>query len=278
MTHLFLILLFFSAQVFAAAPVKGKYFDRMITVIFENKNYADVMNRPFFKKLSQDGAHFSNFMAITHPSQPNYFALTSGSVHKLKSNDTVNLEVTNIVDLLETKGVSWTVYAEDYPSDCFTGSTHKDYTRKHNPFISYVNIQKNPARCSRIVNADKFDRDAAKGNLAGYIFYIPNNKNNGHDTSSAFADHWYSKKFKKYVNDSRFMKKTVLVTTFDESEQSAEVNQIYTSIVGPQVKKVEISERLTLYSLLKLVEDNWELGNLGREDAAAEPIPNIWKK
>lgn len=260
----------------AFATVHGKYFDRVITVIFENKNYSDVLRQPFFSQLAKNGAHFSNFMGLVHPSQPNYIALTSGSLQNVKNDLVVNLDVTNVIDLLEAQGISWKIYAEDYPGNCFTGVSKLGYARKHNPFISYMNIQKNPSRCANIVNASEFDQDAENNALAQYVFYIPNNKNNGHDTDLSYADKWFSQKFSKYVSNNLFMEKTILVSTFDESEPKASINQIYTSIVGSTVKPAVYSDALNAYSVLKLIEDNWSLGNLGREDVKASPVPNIW--
>lgn len=271
-----LVSLVFSIQSFAVTQ-DGKYFNRVITVIFENKNYSDVMRQPFFSELARTGANFSNILALTHPSQPNYIALTSGSMYNVTSNSVVTLNVRNIIDLLEAKGISWRVYAEGYPGNCYLGATRGNYARKHNPFISYVNIQNNPVRCANIVSAVQFDQDAANGTLPSYVFYIPDNKNSGHDTSVGYADRWYGEKFRKYVGDNRFMQDTVVISTFDESEPQASRNQIYTSIVGPSVKAGSYSTPLTLYSLLHLIEDNWNLGNLGKEDVTAPPIPNIWQ-
>lgn len=127
------------------------------------------------------------------------------------------------------------------------------------------------------MNAVQFDQDAASGNLPSYVFYIPNNKNNGHDTTIAFADKWYSQKFKSYIEDSQFMQNTILISTFDESEQSAPRNQIYTSVVGSTVVAGNVSDALNIYSLLNMIEDNWNLGNLGKFDVTARPIPNIWR-
>ncbi|MBL7687528.1 MAG: hypothetical protein JNJ49_05795 [Bdellovibrionaceae bacterium] len=260
-----------------AAPKSGRHFDRAIFVIFENENYSSVISEPFFKELAQKGANFTDFRAITHPSQANYIALTSGATHRVLGDMTTDLNVSNIADLLEAKGLSWRVYAEDYPGNCYTGDRSGDYVRKHNPFISYVGIQKNSARCDLIVNAKQFDQDAANGDLPHYVFYVPNMKNDGHDTSVAYADKWYRKKFAGYLNDQQFMTNTILISTFDESGLRLK-NQIYTSIVGPDVKPGTYSETLNLYSLLRLVEDNWNLGNLGREDATAPSIPEkIWR-
>lgn len=259
-----------------ASMEKGIHFDRAIIVIFENTNYADAIGQPYFGHLAKTGAHFTNFFAVTHPSQPNYLALTSGSVHGVNHSNPIDLNVPNIVDLLESKNVSWKVYVEDYPGNCFTDRSFGLYERRHNPFISYTNIQKNPSRCSHIVNASEFNSDVRSGKLPEYVFYIPNNENSGHNTGVAYADKWYEKTFSKYVADPNFMKDTVLITTFDESGSLAS-NQIYVTIVGERVRTGNFPQLLNLYSLLKMIEDNWKLGDLGKEDAAAPPMPLIWK-
>ena len=257
------------------ATKNGKFFDRAIIVIFENTNYLAAMKQPFFKQLADEGANFSNFLAVAHPSQGNYIALTSGSLNGVSGDGTYNIDVSNVVDLLEAKGLTWKVYAEDYPGKCFTGS-QGNYVRKHNPFISYADIQKNPARCANIVNADQFAIDSTQGTLADYVFYIPNLKNDGHDTGVTYADKWYSSKFSAYIGDAKFMENTVLISTFDESGLSSK-NQIYTSIVGPAVVAKDFPDSLGICSLLKLIEENWSLGNLGKSDASAAAIPNIWR-
>lgn len=260
-----------------AKLLSGKYFDRVIFVIFENTDYAEAAKQPYFKQLNESGAHFSNMTALTHPSQGNYVALTSGSLNGVDGDGKFDLAVGNIADLLEAKGLTWKVYAEGFPGNCFTGSASGGYARKHNPFISYVSIQSSRSRCSNIVEASQFDRDAANGTLPNYSFYVPNNKNSGHDTSVAYADKWYKGKFSPYVSDARFMNNTILISTFDESGKFFGKNQIYTSIVGATVKSGIYNDPLTLYSLMRLVEQNWNTGDLGKQDATANPVPDIWR-
>ncbi len=259
-----------------AAPSTGKYFDRAIFVLFENTNYEDAARQPFFKALNDSGAHLSKLTALTHPSQGNYIALTSGSLNGVSGDGKFDLNVDSIADLLEAKNLTWKVYAEGFPGNCFKGASSGLYARKHNPFMSYLNINSNPSRCANIVEASQFDRDAANETLPNYVFYIPNNKNSGHDTNVAYADKWYGQKFSRYVSDPNFMNNTVLISTFDENGGGGK-NQIYTSIVGPTVKPGVYGESLTLYSLLRLIELNWNLGNLGKQDATANPVPNIWQ-
>ena len=258
------------------SPTKGKYFDRVIFVVFENTSYATAIQQPFFKKLAASGANFTNFTALTHPSQGNYIALTSGDTEGVTNDNQYDLNVSNVVDLLEAKGITWKVYAESFPENCFQGMKSGNYYRKHNPFMSFVDIQNNPARCSHIVNAQKFSSDLQNGDLPEYIFYVPDIQNDGHNTGVTYADAWYGKTFGPFLNDSRLMDNAILISTFDEGS-SGPKNRIYTSIVGPAVNPGNYADNLTTPSLLRLVEENWSLGDLGKLDASATAITNIWK-
>jgi hypothetical protein len=54
----------------------------VVVVVLENKNIDQVLgtgNAPYLDHLAQTGAEFTNAHAETHPSQPNYLALFSGS-------------------------------------------------------------------------------------------------------------------------------------------------------------------------------------------------------
>jgi hypothetical protein len=265
------------SSIFAqAAPKPSSHFDHAIFVIFENTNYDKALQQPFFKKLASQGALLSNYSTITHPSQGNYVALIAGTTAGIKNDKPVNLDLPNIADLLENAGLTWKVYAEDYPGNCFLGNSSMGYARKHIPFISFTNIQNNPHRCANIVNAREFIKDANGNNLPNYIFYIPTLKNDGHDTGAPYADRWYEQNFSQYINNPLFMTNTIIVSTFDEDSGSKK-NQVYTSIVGGHVKPGIYQDSLNIYSLLKMVEDNWDLGNLGQQDVTAPVLPNIWK-
>src|SRR3954451_24396953 len=63
--------------------------DHVVIVIFENHQQPQVIgspNAPYINSLAQGGANFTQSFAVTHPSQPNYLALFSGSTQGI-SND-----------------------------------------------------------------------------------------------------------------------------------------------------------------------------------------------
>lgn len=252
-------------------------FKKVLIVVLENTDADDASRAPFLSRFARQGATLANFYAEGRPSQPNYIAMTSGSLHGVGTNDNVDLNVRHIGDLLEAKGRSWKVYAEGFPGNCFQGRKSGSYYRKHNPFISYVNVQKDPKRCSRIVNADEFASDVRNNSLADYSFYIPDNNNNGHDTDIEYADRHLDKTFSPMLSNTRAMQDMLFVITFDEGAMFGG-NHIYTAFQGPNVVPGSSSnQKHNHYSLLRTIEDAWDLGNLGQNDARAQPITGVWR-
>ncbi len=255
---------------------EGSKFQKVFIVVLENTDYSEAIKQPFLKELAGRGAIFTNFHAEIHPSQGNYIAMTSGSTYNINHDRKVTLAVPNISDLLEKNGLTWKVYAEKYPGNCFLGMSKGSYVRKHVPFLSYENIQTDEKRCANIVNADLFKTDFENNNLANYSFYVPDLKNDGHDTGIGYADKWLEGKFRNLLTDPKFMKDMLFVVTLDESEGGSS-NLIYTAFYGDSVIPGSINNSAhNHYSILKLLEDSWGLDNLGKNDVTAAPILDIW--
>jgi hypothetical protein len=259
--------------------VDGYPFKKVLVVIFENTDYQEAVSQPFFAKFAKDGALLTNFFAETHPSQPNYLALVSGDTYRVTHNHNVNLNARHVGDLLEAKGKSWRIYLEDYPGNCFMGAYAGKYVRKHNPFISFLNIQQDAARCNaHLVGSDTFQTDAESGNLRDLSFYIPNQSNSGHDTDVGYADRWFALTFGPLLQNPKFMQGLLVIATFDEAKgKGARPNRIYTAFQGDMVKLgSQFPAQASHYSILKMIEDAFDLGNLGRGDARASEITGIW--
>ncbi|KAJ3301136.1 hypothetical protein HDV03_001326, partial [Kappamyces sp. JEL0829] len=238
-------------------------------------NYEDAMSQPYFKTLVAKGQLLTNYHGVSHPSQPNYVAMISGSTDGviLDFDSTISNRRT-IVDLLEASGKSWTSYQEAYPGGCFTGTQSGTYRRKHNPFISFPSISGNPARCARIVDANRLGSDIAAGTVADYVFYSPDMNNNGHDTSLAYSMNWLQRFLDPKLNLALF-KKTLFVVTWDENDAVLGVidwkqNHIATVLVGAGAVPGSVdSTAYDHYSLLATIEKEWGLGGLNQQDVAA---------
>ena len=87
----------------------------------------------------KSGITLTNYYGLTHPSQPNYIASVSGDYFGLNHDGLVTVpeNVSTVVDLFDTKKVTWRVYMEDAPGPGYMaeGSTDGNgkwiYVRKH---------------------------------------------------------------------------------------------------------------------------------------------------
>jgi hypothetical protein len=252
-------------------------FKKVFIIVLENTAAVTALQQPYLQSLRQTGAYLNQFFAVTHPSQPNYIALTSGSTNGVSGDGNVTLAVKHVGDLLDAKHLTWRVYAEGFPGPCFLGARSGTYVRKHAPFLSYQNVQRNAARCANIVNAAQLDQDIAAGTLADYSLYIPDLKNDGHDTGVSFADMWLRQAFEPKFTDPRFTYDMLVVVTFDEDDQG-HGNHIYTVLLGESVLPGTTSEtRYDFFNLLRTIEETFALGTLGKHDAKAAPITGVWK-
>ncbi|KAF9975711.1 hypothetical protein BGZ73_000562 [Actinomortierella ambigua] len=286
-TSLFAIV---SAMAFvSAAPIEkrsipivpGTKFDRILVVVLENTDFTTAAANPYFASLARRGVLLNNMSAVTHPSQPNYIALLSGSTHGVQNNLVHDLKNRNLVDLLEDKGISWKSYQESYPGWCYLKDTgDRLYRRKHNPFMSFTSITSNATRCAKVVNANQLDIDIANDNVPQFSFYTPNMNDDGHDTSIDFSSKWLYAFMEPKLNNTALMNNMVIMVTFDEDNTKivSNRNRVFSFLLGGAVRAAPGTIDSTLYShysLLATVEDNWNLGNLGEGDVSAIPLKNL---
>jgi hypothetical protein len=256
---------------------------RVMVVVLENEDAVAAEQQPYLAALAARGALLRDYHALTHPSQPNYIALTAGSAYGIDHDDVVNLDVPHLGDLLEARGVSWKVYAENYPGNCFLGAVFGNaasgqYARKHVPFIDYGNVQNSRARCTRsIVDSGQLDSDVRNGTLPRFALYVPNMRNDGHDTGVAFADSWLQQRFEPLLADPRFSDGLLFVVVFDEGRTSGP-NTVYCSLSGAGIRPGSVSnDYYDHYDLLRTIEEIFHTATLGHHDDHANVIQTIWR-
>jgi acid phosphatase len=254
---------------------------RVVVVILENTDARVAETLPFLTRLAARGAILRNDHGIGHPSQPNYLAMVSGSTHGITGSVPITLDASHLGDLVERRGLTWKIYAEQYPGNCFLGETSGtvsggQYVRRHVPFLSFANVQHDFNRCvDHVVDSRSFDADVVAGTLPNLSIYIPENQHNGHDSTASIADAWLEFRFGPLLDDPRLMNETLLIVTYDESASSD--NRIITVLFGSMVREGAASfDPYDHYDLLRTIENVLGVGTLGRLDAAARPITGIW--
>ena len=102
-----------------------------------------------------------------------------------------------------------------------------------------------------------------------WLFLLqPNINNDGHDTDVTTAGNWLSDFLSSTGATSHF---DVVLVTFDETKAQGGVNQVFTAIAGKAVTNPGTTDSTALdhYSLLKTLETNFGLGDLGKNDVSA---------
>ena len=97
--------------------------------------------------------------------------------------------------------------------------------------------------------------------------------NDGHDSSLAVAGTWSRNFLTPLLSNTNFnTDRTLIVLTFDEG-LTIGTNQVYAVLLGGAVPSAKVGTtdgtKYNHYSLLKTVETNWALGNLGENDVDA---------
>ena len=249
--------------------------DHVVVIIEENCGYAQIMGKrnsaSYIHALAKRGALFTESYGVSHPSQPNYLALFSGSTQGIASNTCPNsFNTDNLASTLLDAGFSFASFAESLPATgdvgCFSGA----YQRKHNPVTNWQGTRL-PAEVNRRF-AD-FQQNFAK--LPTVSFVIPDQNNDMHDGSFDTADEWLKTHIAPYV-DWAMQHNSLLILTWDEDDNH-QGNHVVTLLVGPMVKAGTSPQRINHYSVLRTLLDFYGLPALG-ESRDAEAIKDVWKR
>src|SRR6266700_149745 len=214
-------------------------FQHVFVIMMENTSYTSLIgnpNAPFINSTAKNYELATNYFGVSHPSQPNYIAATSGSTNAVTNDNDVTINVTNIVDQLEANGKTWKAYMQSL-SLCVTKLDHacgnQLYERKHNPFVSYTDVQSNPARMANIVDFSQFSTDLASKDVPDYVWISPDQCNDMHgrggpatDSCSfgnvqgliATGDAFLSATVSEIMNSSAWNGNSVIFVTWDESD------------------------------------------------------------
>jgi len=254
------------------------YLDHVIVVVMENQSYTVAKAFPTIAGLMASNASFAHFYAMVHPSQPNYFALWSGSTQGIVNDSCppagAPFTTENLGHACEAKGLSWRSYSENLPQPGSTVCSASPapfgslYGRKHAPWVSFTNVDH-----SNEMPYEQLALDIAQNTLPKLAFVIPNNCHNAHDCPLDSTDAWLAREMPQML--SAVGPNGLVVLTWDEDDNFSG-NQILTVMMGPLVRPGAVSERfVNLYSLLRTICDGLNLEPFGAA-VTERPITDIW--
>jgi hypothetical protein len=243
-----------------------------LVVVLENHGYGQVIgspDAPFINTLAGRGALFTDARAVSHPSEPNYLALFSGSTQGV-TDDSCPLQFSapNLATGLLAARDTFAGYSENLPGTGSPVCAAGVYARKHVPWANFTNVPPSVSQPFAAFPAGDYAR------LPTVSFVIPNLCDDMHDCSVAVGDSWLKAHIGPYAawamtNDS------LLIVAWDENDGSPG-NQIPLIFAGQSVRPGRYGQPVTHYNVLSTVEAAYGVPRTGHA-ATAGPITGIWK-
>lgn len=261
-----LVLFCISVPAFSQVPQSN----HVVVVMDENHSFSEVQaNMPWLVSQGNANGFASNYHSDNGGSLFDYLWIASGSCHSAAnctliagrthdfgcSGNSCTSAITddNIFRELNNRGISWKVYAQSYTAAGGTVTTPDQhngtsYYRRHNGATWYSDILSNVAGSqAKIVDFSQFATDLANNALPQYSIIVPDGAHDAHDCPSGAAaclqaaDDFLNTNLTPMLAKSYFQPggDGLLFVTFDEcgSATNSGCNaQVYTAVIGPQVK------------------------------------------
>lgn len=280
-----------------------KNYQHVFVIMMENTGYNALIGNPNAPWINAAAATYglaTNYTGVTHPSQPNYIASTAG-IQGADSDTNETLNVPNIVDQLESNGKTWKAYMQSYAlcTDPLAAACGNQlYERKHNPFVTFADVQSSPARMANIVDFGQLSTDLATGNVADYVWISPDQCHDMHgrggpasDSCSfshvqgliATGDAFLSSTVGAIMSSPAWTGNSAIFIAWDESDFTGSGfngfgddtgccdaisgkggGHVVTLVIShSNHSAVQSGVAYNHYSLLRTIQDGWQLGCLG---------------
>lgn len=197
---------------------------------------------------------------------------------------------------------------DTYASVQHTILDYLPYMNIHNPFVRFDSVMKDPKQWARIRPLYEFFADALNGTLPECSWVVPTLWGDGHylfgtitepaERAPALVDQqaFWLQTFFSVLRipgpQARLPKRTLVVVTYDEADFEQDYitaqqdtsdydgpNQIFTVLLGDVVRAGRVErEACNHYTLLRTIERNFGLDDLGANDAEANWMQFLWNR
>jgi hypothetical protein len=236
----------------APAPTPPQH---VFLIVMENRSRTEALSGPFAASLAAANGEAPNYHAVSHPSVPNYLALTSGQTWGVHDDSYRVLPRSDLGDQLTTARVSWRAYMEGLGGQgCLDSPV--PYDPGHNPFAFYG------GRCpANVVPFTSFADDLAAG-PPRFSWITPDRCHDTHDCPVSVGDDWLRQTVGAIMASRAWRSHGILFITWDE-DSGRDDNNVLTLVIAPGLGHRVSHQAYTHYSMLATIEDLLGVGRLG---------------
>jgi len=285
--------------------------DHVFMVYMENKGFGDIVgspNAPYLNSLINTYGFASNYYALTHPSDPNYYPIIGGTDFGFNYNCPANcFDAPNLTDNIEAAGLKWAGYAEG-------GGGYTTPTDRL-PFLAFSDIYNDPSRvAAHLFDLTQLQQDLASPATApNFVWFAADDATNmegptdtlvgiiqwalsqltDHQYNVAAGDAWLQETLPVIMNSPVWLdptQKSAIFLTFDEDYNNLslgignEGNHIVTIVIpspgavasGMRGGVFVADDYYNHYSLQRTIEEALGLPPLTNNDRFAQPMNEYW--
>ena len=258
----------------AAPPPNGH---KVMVIVEENHSQTQaITSMPHLASWAATYGTASAYVAVTHPSLPNYLAIAGGSDFGVVDDDSPSahpISGDSVFDQTVSLGLRAKTYAEGMTGNCTLSSTGL-YAVKHNPW-AYFNGATQQANCNAndvplgTTSAGNLLTDINSGTLPNTGMMIPDLCNDAHDCPLTTADDWLAGWIPKLMAGSDYTSGNLtIIVTFDEDD-SASGNNVAFVVIDPRLNSKTVAGAANHYSLTRWLDAN--VGAASLRNAATAP-------
>jgi len=288
-------------------------FGHVFVIIGENTDYQHLTatNAPYLMTaIRPSSAWFENYYAATHWSQANYVALTSGQFTACEQADfgyACRDDVDNLFHQLDHARMSCNVWLESGTAKCDTGSggscTSNDpcpltgFYTTGNPPIDFTDISYDECLANDVPAGTPqdgmatFNADLASGRVADFNLVVPNGCDDGEAAckplNSRYTqfDAFLAREVPLIEASPAFREKGAIFITYDEDQRMDGLaaknglgsgGHVVAALISPLVQPGDYASTTYSYSMLRTIQDGFELSPYLGAAAQVGPLPVAW--
>jgi len=235
---------------------------------------------PYYWSLAKNYTLFDNFFSsVMGPSLPNHVALIAAQSGGVTGNDFATFSFSPVMTELDSAGISWEYYAGYAPAfsgwDALPGFTQYDTHGWNTKLVA----------SEQIIGAIK------SGNLPQVSWVMPpNDSSSDHPPYSLAAGQKWVESVVSAIQDSKYWSSSAIFLSWDDYggwydhvpppqvSPNGDGFRVPLILISPLAKHGYIDHTLSDdSSLVRFIEDNFGLGNLGAGDATANDLTDAFR-
>jgi phospholipase C len=292
-----------AAVVHAAPPTCGVMsrapsYRHVVVIMEENHSYGSIVHAaaaPFLNHVIAECGLATNYHSVSHPSLPNYLALTSGASLDSLAPFVGDCSPTHCARLVRSNNVfielarrGWRSYEESMPRPCDVNDAG-NYAARHNPALYFADVRKScPTRdvaLGSIRDSPLLKALASERSAPALAIVTPNLCDDMHSCSVGTGDAWLRTWLTQITHSTVYRHHdTAVFIVWDEGEPEQTAERCARNLsdqschvaliaVAPSVHRgVKVHTSLSHYSLLKTIEILLKLPQLGGARNAASMV------